>query len=551
VYLSDVFISYAGDKDGESRDNRARAKRLNMSLKSAGFETWFVDQQFGSNVRNQMAKGIENSAVVLICVTRRYMEKVAEDTDSNCKFEFEYAVVKRGTLHMLPIVMEESMADTSKWNGSLSMTLGRHQYRKLMSDVDFDFDFAVQKIVADICKMIQPQWMLVKELREAACYVSRSQSPATSDTSGNSTSSSQSPPPQAQEVSQEVLAVRVDNDVSEFKEDMKRFVESFLDGRDRPLSRKRSLCELLLVAFMRNKVALSCDDVIAENLVVWQEKCEEADENLIDAFHKLMQSLKPHIFQELDYTIVESNKKNHISIFVINWIVQHSDYKIPVGKLDDWADKVVRQWFDSDNTETSDGFLERAETFLQKGVKGVIWGATILGKAIKVNSYVVFLRMGALSSLLVREHCDIGNRRHAHKLREVECTSECTPPLSITLVVSSSKWHLSLTKGREPSEAHISEIVWRLQRIASFPSEILKANECSFSQIERVDERVDWEHLYSLGRHQPSGGGDSIKRAGGRVDLLRVESASSGCAEESGDSSSLRMGPPTVPRPPD
>jgi len=297
--------------------------------------------------------------------------------------------------------------------------------------------------------------------------------------------------------------MHIDKEVSQFREDMKTFMQSFLQADDQPTPtggqpapRKRKLCELLLVAFMRDKIAPSCDAVIAENLLVWQGWCEDSNKNLIDRFHKLMQSLKPPVFEELNYSFSKSSKLNHTSIFVIDWMVRHSGWALPLGKRDEWNEEVVLHWSDPDNTDTSDCFLERAETFLQEGARGTSWGATILGKVIQTNSYVIFLRMGALSSLLMREHCDIENRRHLNKLKETDCATKCTPPLRISLVVSSSKWHLSLGEGTAPSEAHISEIVWQLQRIASFPSEIHKANECSFSEVERVE----WEPLYSLER---------------------------------------------------
>mmetsp|Transcript_54977 Transcript_54977/g.89108 ORF Transcript_54977/g.89108 Transcript_54977/m.89108 type:complete len:393 (-) Transcript_54977:140-1318(-) len=102
--------------------------------------------------------------------------------------------------------------------------------------------------------------------------------------------------------------------------------------------------------------------------------------------------------------------------------------------------------------------------------------------------------MRALSSLLMREHSALEKRQYAHKLMEVDCASELTPLLSISLLVSSSQWHLSLADTKGPSAAHISNIVWRLQRIASLPRELLEANECSLSKIEFAE----WVPLYTL-----------------------------------------------------
>jgi len=69
----------------------------------------------------------------------------------------------------------------------------------------------------------------------------------------------------------------------------------------------------------------------------------------------------------------------------------------------------------------------------------------------------------------------------------------CALPIPISLIVSSSSWHISF-ENDAPSSAHLSEIVWRLQRIASLPRQLLEANECSLSKVEFVE----CELLYSL-----------------------------------------------------
>ena len=162
----DVFISHAWDPDDAGRDNHARAKRLNARLQSLGLKTWFDDERTEGLNLKRMAEGIEGSVVSLVCVTRRYMEKVSESAGNNCKFEFEYALNKRTTLNMLPVVMEASMTDTSRWNGTLGMVLGRVIYHKLTSDDDAEFDHAVTAIAAAIRKKVEK--LLPNELQAAA-----------------------------------------------------------------------------------------------------------------------------------------------------------------------------------------------------------------------------------------------------------------------------------------------------------------------------------------------------------------------------------------------
>jgi hypothetical protein len=88
AYQYDVFIPHAWDEDEKGRDNHAR---LNEGLQKLKVKTWFDDDKMQGNILQRMAEGIERSAVVLICVTRKYMEKVKMDGSNDCKLEFEYA----------------------------------------------------------------------------------------------------------------------------------------------------------------------------------------------------------------------------------------------------------------------------------------------------------------------------------------------------------------------------------------------------------------------------------------------------------------------------
>jgi hypothetical protein len=316
--MNTTSSSRTWDEDDEGRDNHARAKRLNEGLQKLQVKTWFDDEQMQGNILQRMAEGIERSAVVLICVSRKYMEKVNMDGSNNCKLEFEYAYKKRTSLCMLPVVMEESMSDTATWHGVLALVLGNHLYCKLTSDVDADFECAVAKIAESVDKVLQKA--LPNEMQSAATAL-----------------------------------------------------------------RRWRLCELLLVAFMKDKIAPCPDDEIAETLEVWQEKCEDPAVNLITAFSELMLWLKPSVLNDIGYDFAESSRQNHTRIFVIDWMVQHSKSALPRAKKDEWIKEVVLDWFVSGNGEKVDVFLERAEKFLQKGVKGESWGARIFGKVIQRN----------------------------------------------------------------------------------------------------------------------------------------------------------------------
>lgn len=223
--------------------------------------------------------------------------------------------------------------------------------------------------------------------------------------------------------------------VSEFREDMKAFIQGFLDGK--PGQRTWKTYELLLLAFMRDKVAPACDHEVSENLDVWHEKCEDEEEDIVSSFHLLMESLqkldsKPAFFADIGYTDTQASKSDGISIFAINWMALHL---LPVGKRSEWDDKVAKQWFQHGDTEPAKEFLLRAEAFLGKQVRSTTWGAKILFKVIETNSFVVVFRVEALAAVLLREHCRLLRDRNAPRHHASDCT---TPPLLITSVVSSA-----------------------------------------------------------------------------------------------------------------
>jgi len=392
------------------------------------------------------------------------VDKVAQEQNetNNCKLEFNHARRIRKPLNMLAIVMEETMQDTGKWHGSVGATLGDYAYMTLTSDLHYskdDFDKSVRDIAKEIDRRLEN--MLQNELQVAASLITASRMPSPSP---NDIQSAMSTPP-ATPGSQHVMCAHVDDNVCEFRKDMKEFIDGFLDPRSEELAhRKRTLCELLLIAFMRDVIAPS-NEVDVDDLLAWQQKCEDSSENLIVGFSEMMQLLKPSLFkQTLNFEFTEELLEEHrASVFVIDWMIQHSRWALSKVLKHDWSKKVVLPWFDPANVRSTKKFLERAECFLLKGVRDISWGVKILGNVVKTKSYVVFFRMESLAGILLREHCDIHMRlrtRTIHRLEQGEeggqergegggggggkCDSGVGASLlAITLLVSSANWHLS------------------------------------------------------------------------------------------------------------
>ena len=60
-------------------------------------------------VNKKMIEGIENTRVMIVFITRDYMNKVNKHGDDNCKYEFRYAREKLGSNNLIPVVMETEM----------------------------------------------------------------------------------------------------------------------------------------------------------------------------------------------------------------------------------------------------------------------------------------------------------------------------------------------------------------------------------------------------------------------------------------------------------
>jgi len=100
------------------------------------------------SLTDSMTSGIDASSVVLVFVTRRYMEKLASGADDNCGLEFNYAKKRKGVRQMLPVVMEAGMRDQSQWEGPLGGILGGQLFVDLSSGESLDGD--VERLVREV-----------------------------------------------------------------------------------------------------------------------------------------------------------------------------------------------------------------------------------------------------------------------------------------------------------------------------------------------------------------------------------------------------------------
>ena len=131
------FLSHDWGRDELGRDNHERVSLINKALKNIGYRTWFDGDKMAGNIDEQIAQGIEQTEGVIVFITRNYHKKVngTEDKD-NCKKEFMYASRTKSKSKMIPIVMEESMCNTSKWSGLVGYHLGGEMFVDMSGDLE-------------------------------------------------------------------------------------------------------------------------------------------------------------------------------------------------------------------------------------------------------------------------------------------------------------------------------------------------------------------------------------------------------------------------------
>jgi hypothetical protein len=126
--------------------------------------------------------------------------------------------------------------------------------------------------------------------------------------------------------------MHVEGPFSEFRDDMRTFIQDLLKPSDQP-ARRWQFCELLLVGFMPNK---GCHEIV-KDLDQWQTayqrmRSPDADvHDLIDEFNDMMVYLKPPIFlEELNNEYADGKKQKHTSVFVIDWMVKQYSLEGPL-----------------------------------------------------------------------------------------------------------------------------------------------------------------------------------------------------------------------------
>jgi hypothetical protein len=122
----DIFISHAWGEDELERDNHLRAKQIANMLIENNYSVWFDDYDMHGNIDNAIMKGINNAKIVILCLNKRYCDKVNNAVNNqflndNCYKEWSYCLFRQKKI--IPIIMEPCMKQIYFEDGIIQLYL--------------------------------------------------------------------------------------------------------------------------------------------------------------------------------------------------------------------------------------------------------------------------------------------------------------------------------------------------------------------------------------------------------------------------------------------
>jgi TIR domain len=84
-----AFLTHAWANDEFGRDNHKTLILIYNALMKHGVLCWFDDVKMEGQIVDKMTQGIDQSFLVLVFITKSYLEKVGgNNKNDNCKIEF-------------------------------------------------------------------------------------------------------------------------------------------------------------------------------------------------------------------------------------------------------------------------------------------------------------------------------------------------------------------------------------------------------------------------------------------------------------------------------
>jgi len=116
---------FASHDWGRGASTHARVRDAVAALRARDLDVWFDETHMTGNILDAMCAGIEDADVVVVFVTRNYMEKVEHGPDTdNVRREFMFAAARPEKL----VAVRFDADLPPMWSGPVRMVLGSRLY---------------------------------------------------------------------------------------------------------------------------------------------------------------------------------------------------------------------------------------------------------------------------------------------------------------------------------------------------------------------------------------------------------------------------------------
>lgn len=124
-----IMISY-------NSASRSLCLKIKSHLEKSGFKVWIDVKDIHGSSLDSMARAVEDSSTVLICITEKYRQSL------NCQAEAQYAF--KLNKHIVPLIMEKDYENVTGWLGIIMSD------KIFINFVKYDFDECMRRLKAEL-----------------------------------------------------------------------------------------------------------------------------------------------------------------------------------------------------------------------------------------------------------------------------------------------------------------------------------------------------------------------------------------------------------------
>lgn len=137
--MRDCLLSHDFGIDQYGRNVHERVMVINNALRAKGLITWYDEQKPTVEVVNHVTTAINRSRSIVCFFTKAYFEKVVGNFPTDhCHLEFGFTLSKKHPSLIIPVVMEEQVANPQTWPGNIGLALSTVSALNFIDDNNFE-----------------------------------------------------------------------------------------------------------------------------------------------------------------------------------------------------------------------------------------------------------------------------------------------------------------------------------------------------------------------------------------------------------------------------